>query len=109
MSATPAVDRTLSALADTHRRRVVELLGDGPMRAGDLAAAVGLAAPAMSRHLRILRAGGLIAESHPESDARVRLYRLIPEPLLELEAWLTEMQVLWSDQLASFKAHVEGG
>jgi DNA-binding transcriptional ArsR family regulator len=101
------VDRTLSALADPHRRRVVELLGEGPMRAGDLADAVGLAAPAMSRHLRVLRASGLVEESHPETDARVRIYRLRHAPLQALEAWLTETQVAWGDQLAAFKAHVE--
>ena len=108
MTAKPAaIDATLSALADPHRRRVVELLGEGPMRAGDLADAVGLPAPAMSRHLRVLRLNGLVEESHPESDARVRIYRLRQAPLQALEAWLTETQVAWSDQLASFKAHVE--
>jgi DNA-binding transcriptional ArsR family regulator len=101
------VDRTLTALADTHRRRAVELLGEGPMRAGDLAEAVGLAAPAMSRHLRVLRVSGLVQEMHPEEDARVRLYSLRPAPFLELDAWLAEMQVAWGDQLAAFKAHVE--
>jgi DNA-binding transcriptional ArsR family regulator len=102
-----AIDGTLVALADKHRRRAVELLGKGPMRAGDLADAVGLAAPAMSRHLRILRHCGLVEESHPESDARVRIYRLRQAPLQALETWLTETQVAWGDQLAAFKDHVE--
>ena len=108
MNRTPLdVDRTLAALADPHRRQTVELLGEGPMRAGELAEAVGLAAPAMSRHLRVLRLSGLIEESHPENDARVRIYRLRQAPLQALEAWLTETQVAWGDQLAAFKAHVE--
>jgi DNA-binding transcriptional ArsR family regulator len=101
------IDRTLAALADPNRRRAVELLGEAPMRAGDLADAVGLAAPAMSRHLRVLRASGLVEESHPEEDARVRIYRLRQAPFRDLEAWLAEMQVAWGDQLAAFKAHVE--
>jgi DNA-binding transcriptional ArsR family regulator len=77
------------------------------MRAGEIAEAVGLAAPAMSRHLRVLRVSGLVEESHPEEDARVRIYRLRQAPFRDLEAWLTEMQVAWGDQLAAFKAHVE--
>ena len=107
MSDMKALDRTLAALADSHRRRTVELLGEGPMRAGELAQAVGLAAPAMSRHLRVLRLNGLVEESHPESDARVRIYRLRPERLDDLATWLDEMQLAWSDQLAAFKEHVE--
>jgi DNA-binding transcriptional ArsR family regulator len=71
-----SVDRTLAALADPHRRRVVDLLRERPHRAGELAEAVGLTPPAMSRHLRALRQSGLVEESHPEFDARVRVYAL---------------------------------
>ena len=64
------------------------MLRERPRRAGELAAAVGLSAPAMSRHLRTLRASGLVEESHPELDARVRVYALRPGPMAELKAWL---------------------
>ena len=103
------IDATLTALADPHRRRAVELLGEGPLRAGALSEAIGLAAPAMSRHLRVLRINGLVEESHPESDARVRIYALRRQPFDALDAWLSEMQRAWGEQLVSFKAHVEGG
>ena len=73
MGLTASLDRTLAALADPHRRAVIELLRERPRAAGDLARAVGLAPPAMSRHLRILRQGGMVEESHPEFDARVRI------------------------------------
>src|SRR5438874_1918152 len=75
---------TLAALADPSRRRVVEQLREGPQRAGDLAAAGGLSAPAMSRHLRVLRRSGLVEERGVEHDARVRLYRLRPEAFFAL-------------------------
>jgi DNA-binding transcriptional ArsR family regulator len=101
------IDRTLAALADPYRRRTVDLLSHGPRRAGELAEAVGLLPPAMSRHLRILRRSGLVEESHPESDARVRIYTLQPGPMTALRAWLDQMQAMWGDQLAAFKAHVE--
>jgi DNA-binding transcriptional ArsR family regulator len=103
-----ALDRTLAALADPERRRTIELLREGPRRAGDLAQAIGLPAPAMSRHLRVLRQSGLVEESHPEFDARVRIYSLRPEPMAELRGWLDETDSLWVEQLSSFKKHVEG-
>lgn len=103
-----ALDQTLAALADPHRRRVVDLLAERPRAAGELARELGLSPPAMSRHLKALRAGGLVEESHPEFDARVRIYALRPEPMVHLLRWLEESERLWSVQLAAFKAHVEG-
>jgi DNA-binding transcriptional ArsR family regulator len=103
-----SVDRTLAALADPHRRRVVDLLRERPRRAGELAEAVGLTPPAMSRHLRALRQSGLVEESHPEFDARVRVYALRPGPMEELKAWLEMAETHWGDQLSALKTHVEG-
>jgi DNA-binding transcriptional ArsR family regulator len=102
------LDRTLTALADPHRRRVVELLGERARPAGELARLVGLSAPAMSRHLRTLRASGLVSESHPEFDARVRIYELQPAPMRELKSWLEQSERMWTEQLMAFKRYVEG-
>lgn len=102
-----ALDRTLAALADPHRRRVIELLRERPRRAGELADAVGLNPPALSRHLRTLKASGLIDEEHPAFDARVRIYSLRPKPIANLKAWLEQTEQLWQLQLAAFKAHLE--
>ena len=102
-----AIDRTLAALADPCRRRAVELLGPRPRSAGELAGELGLAAPAMSRHLRALKAGGLVEDSHPAFDARVRIYSLKDGATAELKQWLAETEALWTHQLAAFKAHVE--
>jgi DNA-binding transcriptional ArsR family regulator len=63
--------------------------------------------PALSRHLRTLKASGLVAETHPRFDARVRFYSLRPGPMADLKAWLAETERLWSEQLAAFKAHLE--
>jgi DNA-binding transcriptional ArsR family regulator len=105
----PTVDALLAALADPHRRRAVELLSARPRPAGELAKAVGLAPPAMSRHLRTLRRAGLVEEHHPEFDARVRVYALRSEAMDELKRWLEETERLWAEQLAAFKAHLEQG
>ncbi len=102
-----ALDQTLAALAEPNRRRTVDLLRTRPHRAGELAEALGLSAPAMSRHLRALRQSGLVEESHPAFDARVRIYHLRPEPMEELKAWLAAAEDLWVDQLSALKAHVE--
>jgi DNA-binding transcriptional ArsR family regulator len=103
-----ALDATLAALAEPNRRRVVELLRERPLRAGELAQAAGLTAPAMSRHLRTLRRAGLVEETHPDFDARVRVYQLRPGPMGELGRWLAETERMWSEQLTAFKAHLEG-
>ncbi|MEG3148591.1 metalloregulator ArsR/SmtB family transcription factor [Sphingomonas sp. ZT3P38] len=101
------MDRTLAALADPTRRRVVELLRDRPHRAGELAESIGLSPPALSRHLRTLKAGGLIEEVHPDYDARVRIYALKAGSMAPLKAWVDLTEQLWADQLAALKAHVE--
>jgi DNA-binding transcriptional ArsR family regulator len=102
-----ALDTVLAALADPHRRRVIDLLRQRPRPAGELAREVGLAPAAMSRHLRTLRQSGLVEESHPAFDARVRVYALRPGPIAELKDWLEETERLWSEQLMAFKAHLE--
>jgi len=101
------IDKTFAALADPHRRRAVELLGERPRRAGELADALGLPAPAMSRHLRQLKQSGLVGEAHPEFDARVRIYALKDGAMAELKRWLAETESMWAAQLTGFKAHVE--
>ena len=103
----PAIDRTLHALADPTRRRVVDLLRERPRRAGELAAAFGASAPAMSRHLRVLRTRGLVEEERSEEDARCRVYRLRPEPFRDLAAWVAEVESFWTGKLDAFKAHAE--
>jgi DNA-binding transcriptional ArsR family regulator len=100
------LDRTFAALADPTRRGVVELLRERPRRAGELAEAFRVSAPAISRHLRVLRTRGLVEEERVDEDARVRVYRLRREPFDALSLWLRELESFWSDQLESFGAHV---
>ena len=107
LMSTPNLDETLLALADPTRRRVVDLLRKKPQRAGDLAAALEVSPPRLSRHLRILRKSGLIEDSGVDHDARVTLYRLKPEPFETLKDWLQEVESFWTMELAAFKAHAE--
>ncbi len=97
------LDRTLSALADPTRRRVVDLLRERPRRAGEIAQTFGMSRPAMSRHLRVLRTHGLVEEQRDADDARARVYQLRPEPIDELSTWISNVQRFWDDQLESFR------
>lgn len=103
------LDRTLAALADPARRRVVELLRERPRRAGELADALSVSPSVMSRHLKVLRSCDVVEESSPEFDARVRIYALRSGATAGLRSWLDAVEQGWSDQLAALKAHVEDG
>lgn len=107
MRTAPSLDATLAALADPTRRRVVDLLRERPRRAGELAAAFDVSAPAISRHLRVLRTRGLIEEQPSPDDARLRVYRLRAKPFQDLHSWLDQVESFWNDQLESFKQVAE--
>lgn len=102
------LDRVFGALADPTRRQVVQLLSQGPRRAGDIAESAGMSGPAMSRHLRVLLEAGIVADERPPGDARVRVFRLSPGSMAAVQAWLDQLRAHWDEQLRSFKRHVEG-
>lgn len=79
------------AIADPTRRRLLEALGEGPLPVSRLAAAFPVSRPAVSKHLRLLREAGLVAE---ERDGRRRLYRLQPEALAVIRVWLDRLATL---------------
>jgi DNA-binding transcriptional ArsR family regulator len=90
-----------AAIADPIRRRVLELVRDHEVPAGELAAQFDVSRPAVSRHLRVLREAGLV---HERREGRLRLYRADPEPLAELHSWL---ELYWDDRLWALKALAE--
>ncbi|HEX3591795.1 MAG TPA: metalloregulator ArsR/SmtB family transcription factor [Pseudonocardiaceae bacterium] len=104
----PDLAPLLKALADPARLRVVELLSQGPRRAGELAEDLGVSAPTISKHLRTLLSAGVVVDERRQSDARLRVFRLRPESVVAVRAWLDQIQAHWDEQLGSFKAHVEG-
>lgn len=101
------VDDAFAALADPARRRAVELLARKPQCAGELARALRLSPSATSKHLRVLRDRGLVTETHPAHDARVRIYSLRSAPMGDLRAWLDAAERGWTEQLAAFADHLE--
>jgi DNA-binding transcriptional ArsR family regulator len=81
----------IEALGDPVRRQVVTLLGGGPRRAGEIAAAIGMSAPAISRHLRVLLEAHVIEDERLDADARARLFRLRPQSITAARDWLDEI------------------
>jgi DNA-binding transcriptional ArsR family regulator len=99
-------EELLLALADGTRSRIVELLAERPHTASELHRAFPIAAPAVSRHLRVLREAGLIEERRPENDRRIRLYTLRAGPMDEVAGWLQHVSSAWQQQLDSFQDYV---
>jgi DNA-binding transcriptional ArsR family regulator len=96
--------RAIEVLAEPSRRRILDLLRDGERPVGDLVAQLGLSQPAVSKHLRVLRDGGLV---EVRADAQRRLYRVRPEPLVELDTWLAPYRRLWSTSLDRLEQHLD--
>ncbi len=103
------IESTFAALSDPTRCQVVGLLRSNRLSAGELARKCEMSGPAMSRHLRVLRRSGLVkvVPSPADSDARVRVYCLRPEPFFSLKEWIDHMQAFWTGQLAAFKQYAE--
>jgi len=96
----------LHALSDESRRTVLEILREHPATAGELADALPIARPGVSRHLRVLREAGLV---DVEPRAQRRIYRLRPEPLAEVDAWLDRYRALWQDRLNALHTEIARG
>ena len=96
----------LSALADEHRRTMLEALAVGPATAGELAALVPIARPGASRHLRVLRDAGLV---DVRRDAQRRVYSLRAAPLDEIEHWLGRYRALYEQRLDALHTEVARG
>jgi DNA-binding transcriptional ArsR family regulator len=90
------VQQRMAAMAEPNRFRIVELLRDGPRSVGAIVEALRLGQPQVSRHLRILAEAGVVESS---KQAQQRIYRLRPEPIQELSAWVQGFASLWSDRM----------
>jgi len=87
---------SFAALADPSRRRILEMLGGGERAAGAIAADFAVTPAAVSQHLKVLREAGLV---RVEVDGARRLYRLDPDGLAAVDAWLDRIRGFWSGRL----------
>ena len=92
------------AIAEPNRRQILELLRSGERPAGDLVEATGLSQPGLSKHLKLLREAGLVSV---RPDGQRRLYRLEPDELAVLDAWLTPFRTFWAERLDALEEHLE--
>ena len=96
----------MQALADGSRRTVLEILRDHPATAGELAEALPIARPGVSRHLRVLREAGLV---DVRQEAQRRIYSLRIEPLAGLDDWLGDYRALWQNRLDALHTEINRG
>ena len=100
------MDAVLQALADQSRRTVLGILRDHPATAGELAEALPIARPGVSRHLRVLREAGLVDVRH---EAQRRVYSLRPEAFVEVDEWLADYRALWWNRLDALHTEIARG
>ena len=92
------------AIADPTRREILRLLRDGRRTVGEIAANFRTSRPAISKHLRLLRAAGLVI-SHKDGTARI--CDLNAKPLRTVNAWLRDYEALWGESMCSLKRYIE--
>jgi DNA-binding transcriptional ArsR family regulator len=97
-------DALFRAIADPTRRQILKLLRDGPRSVGDIASNFRTSRPAISKHLRLLRAAGLVV-SH--KDGAASICGLNAKPLQTVNAWLEDYRALWGESLRSLKTYIE--
>jgi DNA-binding transcriptional ArsR family regulator len=95
---------TFELLAEPTRRRILDLLRDGERPVGELVDRLSMSQPAVSKHLRVLRDSGLV---DVRVDAQRRVYRLRPEPLKEIDAWIEPYRRLWDRRLDRLERHLK--
>ena len=95
------MEAALKAIAEPRRRRILALVRDGELTAGDIAAHFDVTRPAISQHLTVLKEAGLVNERR---NGTQRLYRARPEGLTDLKAFL---EGFWTDRLDALKREAE--
>ena len=91
-------------IAEPNRRAILRLLVTNQQSVGEIERQLGMAQPTVSKHLRVLRDAGFVEAT---VDAQRRLYRLTPEPLRELDAWLAPFRLFWSAHIDALERHLD--
>jgi len=98
------VESVFEIIAEPNRRAILNLLLSSEQSVGEIERQLRMTQPTVSKHLRVLREAGFVEAT---VDAQRRLYRLRPEPLQELEAWLAPFRRFWSAHLDALERHLE--
>jgi DNA-binding transcriptional ArsR family regulator len=98
------METTFTVIAEPRRRAILSLLASAERSVGDIGHALRLPQPSVSKHLRVLREAGFV---EARVDAQRRLYRLRPEPLKEVDAWLAPFRRYWSAHVDALERHLD--
>jgi DNA-binding transcriptional ArsR family regulator len=93
-----------AAIVEPRRRQILDHLRAGPASVNELVGVLGMPQPAVSKHLRVLRDGGLVAS---QTAAQRRIYSLNHQPLEDVDAWLDPYRQLWERSLDALAAHLD--
>ncbi|TMR21519.1 winged helix-turn-helix transcriptional regulator [Nonomuraea turkmeniaca] len=93
-----------AALAEPHRRQILDLLREGERPVGELVKRLDLSQPGVSKHLKVLREAGLVVV---RTEGKQRVYALRPDPLAEVDQWLEPYRAFWSRRLEALEQHLE--
>ncbi|MBU8893972.1 transcriptional regulator [Corallococcus sp. H22C18031201] len=98
------MDSSFAIVAEPNRRAILSLLATSEHSVGELETQLQMPQPSVSKHLRVLREAGFV-ESRVEAQRRV--YRIRPEPLKEVDAWLAPFRRFWNDHLDALERHLD--
>jgi DNA-binding transcriptional ArsR family regulator len=98
------MESTFAIIAEPRRRAILSLLASSELSVGDIEERLRMAQPSVSKHLRVLREAGFV---EARVDAQRRLYRIRPQPLMELDAWLTPFRRFWSVHIDALERHLD--
>jgi DNA-binding transcriptional ArsR family regulator len=98
------MESTFAIIAEPNRRAILSLLASAERSVGDIEEQLSLSQPSVSKHLRVLREAGFVES---RVDAQRRLYRIKPEPLMEIDAWLAPFRQFWSVHLDALERHLD--
>ncbi len=98
------MESTFSIIAEPSRRAILSLLATAEQSVGDIELQLQLPQPSVSKHLRVLREAGFVES---RVDAQRRLYRIRPEPLMEIDAWLAPFRRYWSSHVDALERHLD--
>jgi DNA-binding transcriptional ArsR family regulator len=98
------VESVFDIIAEPNRRAILGLLASSPQSVGEIGRQLGMSQPTVSKHLRVLREAGFVEAT---VDAQRRLYRLKPEPLQEVDAWLAPFRRFWSAHMDALERHLD--
>jgi DNA-binding transcriptional ArsR family regulator len=98
------VESVFEIIAEPNRRAILSLLVSSQQSVGEIERRLGMPQPTVSKHLRVLREAGFVEST---VDAQRRLYRLKPEPLQEIDAWLAPFRRFWSVHIDALERHLD--